>query len=89
MKHLKLKNLLVINSFFFLFHNLFFIFPKSDIYFSNLFFENSLFISEKYSLIKTLRSFLKDYGFNSHYFALILLFYYSKRSNKGNKLNKG
>ena len=61
MKYLKIKNLLIINSFFFFFFLIFFtIFPESDIYFSNLFFENNKFISERIIFIKSLRSFLKD-----------------------------
>ena len=61
MKYLKLKNLLVINTFFFFFFLIFFtFFPESDIYFSNLFFENNKFISERIIFIKSLRSFLKD-----------------------------
>ena len=91
MRHLKLKNLLVVNSFFFFFFIIFFyIFPESDIYFSYLFFENNFFISEKYSFIKTLRSFLKDMMVLIPIIAIVtLLFYYSKRSNKGtNKVNQ-
>ena len=58
MKYLKLKNLLVINTFFFFFFLIFFtFFPESDIYFSNLFFENNKFISERIIFIKSLRSF--------------------------------
>ena len=61
MKYLKLKNLLVINTFFFFFFLIFFTFlPESEIYFSNLFFENNKFISERIIFIKSLRSFLKD-----------------------------
>ncbi len=61
MKYLKLKNLLIVNSFFFFFFLIFFtIFPESDIYFSNIFFENNKFISERITFIKSLRSFLKD-----------------------------
>ena len=61
MKYLKLRNFLVINTFFFFFFYIFFIFfPESDIYFSNLFYENNKFISERIIFIKSLRSFLKD-----------------------------
>ena len=61
MKYLRIKNLIIINSFFFFFFLIFFtIFPESDIYFSNLFFENNKFISERIIFIKSLRSFLKD-----------------------------
>ena len=61
MKYLKLKNLFVINTFFFFFFLIFFtFFPESDIYFSNLFFENNKFVSERIIFIKILRSFLKD-----------------------------
>ena len=62
MKYLKLKNLFIINTFFFFFFLIFFIiFPESDIYFSNFFFENNKFISERIIFIKTLRSFFKDF----------------------------
>ena len=62
MKYLKLKNLFIINTiFFFSFLIFFIIFPKSDIYFSNFFFENNKFISERIIFIKSLRSFLKDF----------------------------
>ena len=61
MKYLKLKSLLIINSFFFIFFFIFFlVFPESDIYFSSLFYENNKFISEKIIFIKSLRTFLKD-----------------------------
>ncbi len=61
MKFLKLKNLLIINSFFFFSFFFFYLyFPKFDIYFSEFFFENDKFISERIYLIKILRSFLKD-----------------------------
>jgi lipid A 4'-phosphatase len=91
MKYLKLKNLLVINSFFFFFFIIFFfIFPKSDIHFSHLFFENNFFISEKYPYIKTLRSFLKDLMVIISIISLVILIVYNfKIFNKGaNKLNK-
>ena len=62
MKYLKLKNLFIINTFFFFSFLIFFIiFPKFDIYFSNFFFENNKFISERIIFIKSLRSFLKDF----------------------------
>ena len=74
MKYLKLKSLLIINSFFFIFFFIFFIvFPESDIYFSSLFYENNKFISEKIIFIKSLRSFLKDLMILIPIVALIIL----------------
>ena len=74
MKYLKLKNLLIINSFFFIFFFIFFlVFPESDIYFSSLFYENNKFISEKIIFIKSLRTFLKDLMVLIPIVALIIL----------------
>ncbi len=56
-----LKSLLYFNTFFFLIFTLAFVFfPEIDIYFSNLFFFENVFISEKFIFIKELRNFLKD-----------------------------
>ncbi|MAI28706.1 MAG: hypothetical protein CMP38_00715 [Rickettsiales bacterium] len=75
MKYLKLKSLLIINSFFFIFFFIFFLFfPESDIYFSSLFYENNKFISEKIIFIKSLRTFLKDLMVLIPIVALIILF---------------
>ena len=61
MKYLKLKNLLVINTFFFFFFfNIFYIFSRIRYLFFQPFFENNKFISERIIFIKSLRSFLKD-----------------------------
>ena len=74
MKYLKLKSLLIINSFFFIFFFIFFlVFPESDIYFSSLFYENNKFISEKIIFIKSLRTFLKDLMVLIPIVALIIL----------------
>ncbi len=55
------KRLLYFNTISFLIFGLFFIFfPVIDIFFSNLFFIDNVFISEKYIFIKKLRIFLKD-----------------------------
>ena len=56
-----LKKIFILNTLFFILFALFFyLFPRYDITFSNFFFTNNLFISEKYKVIKDLRSFLKD-----------------------------
>mgnify|MGYP001330398975 CR=1 FL=1 len=56
-----LKKIFILNTLFFILFALFFyLFPRYDITFSNFFFTNNLFISEKYQGIKYLRSFLKD-----------------------------
>ena len=56
-----LKKIFILNTLFFLLFTLFFyLFPNYDITFSNFFFTNNLFISEKYEVIKDLRSFLKN-----------------------------
>ncbi len=61
MKLNTLKNVLIANTFFFFFFLFFFlIFPKFDIWFSELFFYEDKFISEKFVFIKSIRSFLKD-----------------------------
>ena len=74
MKYLKLKSLLIINSFFFIFFFIFFlVFPEFDIYFSSLFYENNKFISEKIIFIKSLRTFLKDLMVLIPIVALIIL----------------
>ena len=46
--------------FFLIFAFIFIFFPEIDIYLSNLFFLDSVFISEKFLLIKKLRTFMKD-----------------------------
>ena len=75
MKYLKLKSLLIINSFFFIFFFIFFlVFPEFDIYFSSLFYENNKFISEKIIFIKSLRTFLKDLMVLIPIVAVIILF---------------
>ena len=85
MKYLKLKSLLIINSFFFIFFFIFFlVFPESDIYFSSLFYENNKFISEKIIFIKSLRTFLKDLMVLIPIVALIILLvnFFKKKKSK-------
>ena len=60
MKLNTLKNVLIANTFFFLISFFFLNFPKFDIWFSELFFYEDKFISEKFVFIKSIRSFLKD-----------------------------
>ena len=56
-----LKKIFILNTLFFiLFALIFYLFPSYDITFSNFFFTNNLFISEKYEAIKDLRNLLKD-----------------------------
>ncbi len=74
MNYLKLKNLLILNTFFFFFFLIFFsVFPDSDIYFSQLFYENNKFMSDRIIFIKTLRSFLKDLMVLIPIFSLFIL----------------
>ncbi len=68
------KNLFFYNTlFFFLFFLTFLSFPELDIFLSNLFFIEKLFISEKYIIIKYLRSFLKDLMIMIPILAILLL----------------
>jgi lipid A 4'-phosphatase len=56
------RNILKINTFFFVIFSLFFLcFPEYDIIFSNFFFSDGQFLSERLTLIKDLRSFFKDF----------------------------
>ena len=55
------RNILKINTFFFVIFLFFFLcFPGYDITFSNFFFSGGQFLSERFTLIKDLRSFFKD-----------------------------
>ena len=84
MKFLKIKNLFYINTILFFFFFIFFlIYPKFDITFSRLFFENDVFISERIVFIKILRTFLKNLMIIVPIILLILfLFDYYKRLKK-------
>ena len=84
MKFLKIKNLFYINTILFFFFFIFFlIYPKFDITFSILFFENDVFISERIVFIKILRTFLKNLMIIVPIILLILfLFDYYKRLKK-------
>tara|TARA_B100000686_G_C16538571_1_gene836177 strand:- start:100 stop:810 length:711 start_codon:yes stop_codon:yes gene_type:complete len=57
-----IQRLLIVNTIVFIFFGIFFfLFPRIDIFFSNVFFIDNEFISEKLIFIKTLRSFLKTF----------------------------
>ncbi|MBD23005.1 MAG: hypothetical protein CL572_05025 [Alphaproteobacteria bacterium] len=83
MKSFSLKNILILNTFFFLFFLLFFfLFPKFDIFFSKLFFYEGKFISEKINFIRDLRSLLKDLMIIISILSLLILsinFFYKKK----------
>ncbi len=56
------RNILKINTFFFVIFSIFFLcFPEYDITFSNFFFSDGQFLSERFTLIKDFRSFFKDF----------------------------
>ena len=82
MKTLSFKKILVLNTFFFLFFVIFFlIFPRFDIFFSNIFFDD-VFISEKLIFIKTIRTFLKNLMIFIPVLSLIILVIYSIKIKK-------
>ena len=91
MKPLDLKNVLITNTFFFiLFIIFFYFFPKFDIFFSNFFFSENKFISEKFLFIKELRSFLKNLMIIISVLSLFIFFFnfiYKKKKKKKNFLN--
>ena len=81
----KKKKLLKVNTFFFLiFLIFFFYFPSYDITFSKFFYSEGHFLSERYTLIKNLRSFFKDFMvfFSLSALFLLLLNYSSKKIKK-------
>lgn len=79
------RNILKINTFFFVIFSFFFLcFPEYDITFSNFFFSDGQFLSEKFTLIKDLRSFFKDFMifFSIVAFSLLIFFYLLKKIKK-------
>jgi lipid A 4'-phosphatase len=85
MKFKPLKKLFLCNTVIFFVSFLFFIiFPEVDILFSSFFFEDSLFISEKYTSIKYFRSFLKNFMIFIPLIALIILLFH--KANKKQKV---
>ena len=77
-------------SIFFFFGLLFLFFPSLDIYFSNFFFIENQFISEKYSIIKVFRVFLKNLMIFIPVLSLIILFtnFFNKRQNIRKLINQ-
>ena len=81
--------MLLILTFFFFFFLFFLLFPKVDIFFSNLFFHDNVFISEKVLAIKVLRSFLKDFMVLIPLMALIyLIFNFINKSQNAKNVMK-
>jgi len=81
------KKILKINTFFFFaFLTFFLFFPEYDITFSNFFFNDGQFLSERYTLIKDLRSLFKDFMvfFALVAFFLLLLSYFFRKIKKTN-----
>ncbi len=84
------KNILEINTFFFVIFSLFFLcFPEYDITFSNFFFSGGQFLSERFALIKDLRSFFKDsmVFFSLGAFFLLIVSYFIKKIKKKTLFN--
>ena len=84
------KNILEINTFFFVIFSLFFLcFPEYDITFSNFFFSGGQFLSERFALIKDLRSFFKDsmVFFSLGAFFLLIVSYFKKKIKKKTLFN--
>jgi len=77
------KKLFFVNSFLFLlFFFIFLIFPNLDIYISEFFFVEEKFISEKYTLIKVLRTFLKNLMIIFPILAIFFLIFIRINKNK-------
>ena len=79
------RNILKVNTFLFVIFSFFFLcFPEYDITFSNFFFSDGQFLSEKFTLIKDLRSFFKDFMifFSIVAFSLLVFFYLLKKIKK-------
>lgn len=78
MKTFKLSfvnRLLIGNTIFFAFNILFFLlFPKFDIFFSNFFYINDAFLDNDFKIIRTLRTFLKNFMIFFSLFSLFLFF---------------
>ena len=81
------KKILKINTFFFFTFFIFFLyFPEYDITFSNFFYNDGQFLSERYTLIKDLRSLFKDFMvfFALGALFLLLLSYFLRKIKKKN-----
>ncbi len=79
------RNILKINTFFFVIFSFFFLcFPEYDITFSNFFFSGGQFLSERFTLIKDLRSFFKNFMvfFSLGAFFLLIVNYLLKKKKK-------
>ncbi len=86
-----IKRVFFYNTSTFIFFGLLFLFfPSLDIYFSNLFFSENQFISEKYKIIKVLRAYLKNLMIFIPVLSLIILFinFINKRQNIINLINQ-
>ena len=86
-----IKRVLFYNTSTFIFFGLLFLFfPSLDIYFSNLFFSENQFISEKYKIIKVLRAYLKNLMIFIPVLSLIILFinFINKRQNIRKLINQ-
>ena len=86
-----IKRVFFYNTSTFIFFGLLFLFfPSLDIYFSNLFFSENQFISEKYKIIKVLRVYLKNLMIFIPVLSLIILFvnFINKRQNIKKLINQ-
>ena len=75
---------------FILFGTLFLFYPGLDIYFSNLFFNGNQFISEKYTIIKVLRVYLKNLMIIISVMSLLMLLinFINKKQNMRRLINQ-
>ena len=75
---------------FILFGTLFLFYPGLDIYFSNLFFNENQFISEKYTIIKVLRVYLKNLMIIISVMSLLILLinFINKKQNMRRLINQ-
>ena len=86
-----IKKIFFYNTFIFIFFGLVFLFfPSLDIYLSNLFFFENQFISEKYTMIKVFRTYLKNIMIFIPVLSLIILFinFTNKRQNVRKLINQ-
>ena len=86
-----IKKIFFYNTSFFVFFGLLFLFfPSLDIYFSNFFFIENQFISEKYTIIKVFRVYLKNLMIFIPVLSLIILFinFINKRQNIRKLINQ-
>ena len=91
MKSKFIKKIFFFNTSFFIFFGLLFLFfPSLDIYFSNFFFIENQFISEKFTIIKVFRVYLKNLMIFIPVLSLIILFinFINKKQNIRKLINQ-